>query len=55
MKYHLENDASPLGQVSTEFIPATDYGMGNKYSIFEHSVACATWLRQTWNDLQNGD
>ena len=54
MRYHLDNQKSPLGQISTEFIPGVDYGMGNKYSIFEHSMACAKWMRQTWQDLQNG-
>ncbi len=54
MRYHLDNEKSPLGQISTEFIPGVDYGMGNKYSIFEHSMACAKWMRQTWQDLQNG-
>ncbi len=47
--YHAANESSPLGQVSTEFIPGPDYGAGHGYSIFEHSVACATWLRETWD------
>lgn len=50
LNYHATNPDSPLGQISTEFIPAPDYGMGNKYSIFEHSVACASWIKQTWQD-----
>lgn len=45
---HAAHDDSPLGQISTEFIPGPDYGMGSKYSIFEHSVACATWIKETW-------
>ncbi|MEE8270362.1 MAG: hypothetical protein V3R98_01335 [Alphaproteobacteria bacterium] len=49
MTYHATHDDSPLGQISTEFIPNTDYGEGGKYSIFDNSVACAAWLRQTWD------
>ena len=51
--YHANNDDSPLGQVSTEFIPGPDYGFGHGYSIFDHSVACAGWLRQTWEGTVN--
>src|SRR3546814_569986 len=50
--WHAVHADSPLGQVSTEFIPGPDYGMGAKYSIFEHSVACAEWLRETWRATQ---
>jgi hypothetical protein len=49
LAFHARTDDSPLGQISTEFIPGPDYGMGNKYSIFEHSVACATWIKETWH------
>ena len=45
---HHDHDDSPLTTISTEFIPFPDYGGGGKYSIFENSVACAQWLRQTW-------
>lgn len=48
LAYHAAHDDSPLGQISTEFIPGPDYGMGHKYSIFEHSVACARWIKDTW-------
>lgn len=48
LAYHATDDTSPLGQISTEFIPSPDYGMGHKYSIFEHSVACAHWIKETW-------
>lgn len=51
MKYHATNDDSKLGQISTEFIQGVDYGAGAKYSIFDHSVACAKWLRETWADM----
>ena len=50
MAYHAGHDDSPLSTISTEFIPYPDYGGGGKYSIFENSVACATWLRKTWDD-----
>ncbi len=48
--YHATDNLGRLGQVSTEFIPAPDYGAGHGYSIFEHSVACAKWLRSTWKE-----
>ena len=48
LAHHAAQDDSPLGQISTEFIPGPDYGMGNKYSIFEHSAACAKWIKETW-------
>lgn len=47
-KYLREDTAVPLAQISTEFIPFPDYGGGHGYSIFENSVACAKWLRETW-------
>lgn len=47
-RYHARNDTSPLTTVSTEFIPYPDYGGGAKYSLFEQNVACAQWLRDTW-------
>ena len=52
LRYHATHDDSKLGQISTEFIVGADYGMGNKYSIFEHSMACAQWLRDTWEATQ---
>ncbi|MBT5108913.1 MAG: hypothetical protein HOM25_09540 [Rhodospirillaceae bacterium] len=48
MAHHAATPDSALGQISTEFIPGPDYGMGHKYSIFEHSAACARWLKETW-------
>ncbi len=44
--YHAGNPASPLGQISLEFIPFPDYGAGGKYSIFDNAAACAAWLRE---------
>jgi hypothetical protein len=48
LKYHFENN-SPLECISTEFIPATDYGEGNTYSLFDNAVACANWMREEMN------
>jgi len=48
MRHHADSDNNNLGQISTEFIPFPDYGGGAKYSIFENSIACARWLRETW-------
>lgn len=50
--WHARHDDSALTTVSTEMIPAADYGEGGKYSIFEHSVATARWLRLAWADAQ---
>jgi len=51
MKHHATHHDSKLGQISTEFIPAVDYGAGAGYSIFENSVAAAKWLRATWDEI----
>ena len=45
LKYHFHND-SPLECISTEFIPATDYGEGNTYSLFDNAVGCSNWIKQ---------
>lgn len=37
--------------ISTELIPFADYGGGAKYSLSEHSVDCAEWLRSTWSSI----
>jgi len=52
MRHHRDDPDSKLATISTEFIPFPDYGGGAKYSIFEHSVACAQWLRDTWAQVQ---
>ena len=52
MKYHLQDKKSKLGQISTEFIPNTDYGEGCKYSLFEQSVECTKWMKDTWNKIK---
>jgi len=48
LRHHANDAASPLGQISCEFIPNIDYGAGHGYSIFENNVACARWLRAEW-------
>jgi hypothetical protein len=48
LAHHATHDESPIGQISCEHIPACDYGMGHKYSIFENNVACARWIREEW-------
>ncbi len=53
MVWHAASDESSLTTISTEFIPFPDYGEGAKYSIFDNSVACAQWLRKTWEAARN--
>jgi hypothetical protein len=57
-RWHTQNADSPLGQVTTEYIPSPDYGAGCRYSLFDQSQACASWLRQQWEAAvagQSGD
>jgi hypothetical protein len=51
MRYHARDPKGKLGQISTEFIPGTDYGEGCKYSLFEQGVACAAWMRAEWDRI----
>lgn len=51
LRHHAADENSTLGQISTEFIPFVDYGENAKYSIFEQNVACARWMRETWDSL----
>lgn len=51
-RHHALDDDSPLGQVSTEFIPNLDYGQGCRYSLFEQSIACVEWMRKEWQQAQ---
>jgi hypothetical protein len=48
LAHHAADPKSELATISTEFIPWPDYGGGAKYSLFEHSIACATWIREEW-------
>ena len=49
LRHHAHTDNSPLGQISTEFIPNLDYGEGCRYSLFEQAVACVEWMRAEWD------
>ncbi len=51
MRFHARDPKSTLGQISTEFIPGFDYGEGCKYSLFEQSLACTGWMRDTWAEI----
>jgi hypothetical protein len=52
LKHHATHPESELATISTEFIPWPDYGGGAKYSLFEHSIACASWIREEWARAQ---
>jgi len=52
LRYHAATDDSPLGQISTEFIPNLDYGEGCRYSLFEQAIACVEWMRAEWKTAQ---
>lgn len=49
LRHHASAPLSPLEHVSCEFIVATDYGEGHRYSTFDNNVACAGWLRAEWS------
>ena len=49
IKYHYAHN-SFLECISTEFIPATDYGENNTYSLFDNAVECAEWIRSEINN-----
>lgn len=50
---HLDNPDSRLRYVTTEIIDLPDYGDGARYSLFEHSVALAHWIRDTEAQLRD--
>ncbi len=52
LRHHATDSNSRLATISTELIPWPDYGGGAKYSLFEHSVACAQWIREEWARAQ---
>jgi len=52
LRHHARSDDSPLGQISTEFIPNFDYGEGCRYSLFEQAIACVEWMRGEWERAQ---
>jgi sugar phosphate isomerase/epimerase len=49
LRHHAADAEARLGQISTEFIPGPDYGMGCRYSLFEQAVACVEWMRGEWD------
>jgi hypothetical protein len=51
LRHHATDPKSQLATISTELIPWPDYGGGAKYSLFEHSIACAQWIRAEWQGL----
>lgn len=51
LRHHATHADSCLGQISTEIITALDYGAGAKYSHYRNSIACAQWIRQSWNEI----
>jgi hypothetical protein len=53
LRHHATDPNSQLATISTEFIPWPDYGGGAKYSLFEHSIACAQWIRDEWGRVQS--
>lgn len=53
MRYHARDPKKKLGQISTEFIPGTDYGEGCKYSLFDQGVACVEWMRAEWDKISS--
>jgi hypothetical protein len=52
LRHHLTNNRSPLRYVSTEMINLPDYGENAGYSLFEQNVACARWIRESWNQMR---
>jgi hypothetical protein len=52
LRHHAADAGATLQQISTEFILGHDYGAHAKYSNFEHSVACARWIRETWDAIR---
>ncbi len=50
LDHHARDDDSLLATISTELIPWPDYGGGAKYSLFEHSIAVAEWIRSEWEN-----
>ena len=52
MRHCARDPKGKLGQISTEFIPNTDYGEGCRYSLFDQSIACVEWMRATWAEIK---
>jgi hypothetical protein len=52
LQHHLLDARSPLRFITTEMINMLDYGMNAKYSLFDHNVSCAKWIRETWAQMK---
>lgn len=52
LRHHATDTEHAVATISTEFIPFTDYGGGARYSLFDHSVACARWIREEWDKVR---
>lgn len=46
-----DNPGSRIRFLTTEIIDLPDYGDCARYSLFEHNVAMAHWIRQTWDEM----
>ena len=55
LRHHRKSARSPLRFVTTEMITLPDYGEGARYSLFDHNVACARWLRDTWKTIKEAN
>lgn len=51
LRAHVKNPHSRLRFITTELIDLPDYGAGAGYSLLEHSVALARWIRSTWAEI----
>jgi hypothetical protein len=49
LHHHATDPKSRLSTITTELIPWPDYGALAKYSLFEHSIAVAKWIRAEWS------
>jgi hypothetical protein len=52
LNHHATHGRREVLCISTEILPFADYGAGVRYSLFEDSIACARWLRTTWNEVR---
>jgi hypothetical protein len=52
LNHHATHGHREVLCISTEILPFADYGAGVRYSLFEDSIACARWLRTTWNEVR---
>jgi len=55
LRHRARDPQGKLGQISTEFIPNTDYGEGCGYSLFEQAIACVEWMRAAWEEIRTTD